>query len=104
MKVIFIAAALSAAFIAPAFAQEAAPLKFDPAQLCTWQKANNNMDEAECTKLETEAQAKVTELELTADATRKDECTREAQNFSGDSGFASYTVYATCLEKGPGNL
>jgi hypothetical protein len=97
-------AILFATLAIPAFAQEAQPLKFDPAKLCAWQKANNNMDEAECTKLETEAQAKVAELEKTADATRKDECTKEAQNFSGDSGFASYTVFATCLEKGPGNL
>jgi hypothetical protein len=103
MKLI-VATALLVLFAGPALAQETQPLKFDPAQLCAWQKANNNMDEAECSKLETEAQAKVADLEKAADATRKDECTKEAQNFSGDSGFASYTVYATCLEKGPGNL
>jgi hypothetical protein len=85
-------------------AQTTEPLKFDPAQLCAWQNANNNMDVAECTKLETEAQAIIADLEKAADQARKDACTAEAKNFSGDSGFASYTVYATCLKDGPGSL
>jgi hypothetical protein len=85
-------------------AQSTTPLKFDPAQLCAWQNTNNNMDVAECTKLETEAQTAIPPLETAADPARKDACTKEAQNFSGDSGFASYTVYAGCLKDGPGSL
>jgi hypothetical protein len=87
-----------------AFAQDATPLKFDPDQLCAWQKANNGMDETECKKLETEAQATIADLEKAAEQARKDECKTEARNFSGDSGFASFTVYATCLKDGPGSL
>ncbi len=89
----------------PALAQEAAaPLNFDVAKLCDWQNKNNSMDVAECTKLETEAQATVADLEAKADAKRKDDCTNEARSYSGDSGFASYTVYAGCLKDGPGSL
>lgn len=84
----------------PALAQQP-PLNFDVAKLCQWQKDNNNMDVAECSKLEDEAKAAVSELEGKADATRKADCTKEAQDFSGDSGFASYTVYTTCLKDGP---
>ncbi len=87
---------------APALAKE--PLTFDTAKLCAWQNTNNAMDVGECTSLETEAQAAVAELEDQADATRKDACIAEAQNYSGDSGFASYTVYASCLKNGPGSL
>ncbi len=99
-----IAALLMAATAGIASAQSSALLKFDPAHLCAWQNANNNMDVAECTKLETEALAGIPALETAADQTRKDACTKEAENFSGDSGFASYTVYASCLKDGPGSL
>lgn len=84
----------------PALAQQP-PLNFDVAKLCQWQKDNNNMDVTECVRLEGEAKAMVPELESKADATRRADCTKEAQDFSGDSGFASYTVYATCLKDGP---
>ena len=84
----------------PALAQPT-ELKFDIDKLCAWQKENNNMDVTECVRLEGEAKAMVPELESKADATRKDDCTKEAQDFSGDSGFASYTVYTTCLKDGP---
>lgn len=88
----------------PALAQEATPLNYDIAKLCEWQNTNNSMDVAECTKLETEAQVAVAELEAKADAKRKEDCTTETRNYSGDSGFASYTVYAGCLKDGPGSL
>ncbi len=89
----------------PAIAQDAAaPLNFDIAKLCNWQNKNNSMDVAECTKLESEAQKSVADLEAKADAKRKEECTAEARSYSGDSGFASYTVYAGCLKDGPGSL
>jgi hypothetical protein len=89
----------------PAFAQEAAaPLNFDITKLCDWQNKNNSMDVAECTALETEAQKAIADLEAKADAKRKGECTAEANSYSGDSGFASYTVYAGCLKDGPGSL
>lgn len=89
----------------PAFAQDAAaPLNFDIAKLCEWQSANNAMDAAECTKLETEARGALAELVTKADAKRKEDCGTEARNYSGDSGFASYTVYAGCLKDGPGSL
>lgn len=94
---------IALAFLAtPALAQDA--LKFDPPQLCAWQASNNGMDVSECTKLEDDAQAMVTELETTADADRRTACVAEAKSFSGDSGFASYTVYAGCLKDGPGSL
>lgn len=99
-----IAALMLTASAGIASAQNTTPLKFDPVQLCAWQNANNNMDVAECTKLETEALANVPALETAADPARKEECTKEAQNFSGDSGFASYYVYAGCLKDGPGSL
>ena len=88
--------------VTPAVAQEG--LNFDSAQLCAWQSSNNGMDVGECTKLEDEAKATVAELEAAADADRKTACTTEAKGFSGDSGFASYTLYAGCLKDGPGSL
>lgn len=100
MKKIMFAALLLAS--TPALAQDG--LKFDPAQLCAWQAANNGMDVGECTKLEDEAKSSLAELEGTADADRKASCVNEAKGFSGDSGFASYTVYAGCLKDGPGSL
>ena len=99
-----IAVLMLAATASFASAQSTLLLKFDPAQLCAWQNANNNMDVAECTKLETEALASIPTLETASDQARKDACSKEAENFSGDSGFASYTVYASCLKDGPGSL
>jgi hypothetical protein len=99
MKYMIIALTLLAT---PALAQDG--LKFDPPQLCAWQASNNGMDVGECTKLEDDAQAMVAELETTAEADRKTACVAEAKSFSGDSGFASYTVYAGCLKDGPGSL
>jgi hypothetical protein len=90
--------------VTPALAQDAVQLNYDIAKLCEWQKTNNAMDVAECTKLETEAQASVAELEAKADVKRRDDCVTETRNYSGDSGFASYTVYAGCLKDGPGSL
>jgi hypothetical protein len=100
MKKTLIALAFLA--VTPALAQDG--LNFDPAQLCAWQSANNGMDVGECTKLEDEARSTVAELEGAADADRKSACTNEAKNFSADSGFASYTIYAGCLKDGPGSL
>ena len=89
----------------PAIAQDApAPLNFDVAKLCDWQNKNNSMDVAECTALETEAQKTIADLEGKAEAKRKEDCTAETRSYSGDSGFASYTVYAGCLKDGPGSL
>lgn len=85
-------------------AQAQTELNFDIAKLCDWQVANNGMDVAECTKLEEEAMASQTGLENSVDAERKNQCVAEAQNYSGDSGFASHTVYVQCLKNGPGNL
>jgi hypothetical protein len=79
-------------------------LNFNPAELCAWQAANNSMDAGECAQLETEAKGAIASLETAADPARKDACIAEAKSFSGDSGFASYTVYASCLKDGPGNL
>jgi hypothetical protein len=97
-----------AAFIAIVAASRAmadsSTLSFDPPKLCEWQQANNNMNTAECLKLEEESKAAMADLEAAADQARKDECLEEAKNFSGDSGYASYTVYAECLKNGPGNL
>jgi pectin methylesterase-like acyl-CoA thioesterase len=87
---------------ASALAQE--PLKFDIAGLCQWQNSNNGMDLTECTDLETEAQIATATLEAKVDAARKALCSDEARNYSGDSGFASYTVYSECLRNGPGSL
>ena len=93
---------LSAAFFAgPAFAQET--LKFDSARLCAWQSANNGMDAGECAKLEDEGKTIVAELESAVDADRKTACVAEGNSFAGDSGFASYTLYASCLKDGPSN-
>jgi hypothetical protein len=86
----------------PAFAADG--LKFDPAELCSWQASNNGMDVGECTKLENEAKSSVANLESSADADRKTSCVAEAKNFAGDSGFASYAIYAGCLKDGAGNL
>jgi hypothetical protein len=86
-----------------AFADDA-PLNFDTAKLCQWQNENNSMDVTECVKLEDDAKATVADLESKADGKRKEDCTTEAKNFSGDSGFASYTLYAGCLKDGPGSL
>ncbi len=101
MRKLIFTALLAAA--TPALAEDA-PLNFDIAKLCAWQHENNSMDVTECTSLETESQKDVAALEAKADAKRKDECTAEARNYSGDSGFASYTVYASCLKNGPGAL
>jgi hypothetical protein len=90
---------------AAALAQDnVSALNFDIAKLCAWQNKNNNMAIAECTALETDAQKTVAERETAADAKRKEECLAETKNYSGDSGFASYTVYAGCLKDGPGSL
>jgi hypothetical protein len=99
MKYIVIALSLLAS---PALAADG--LNFDPAQLCAWQASSNGMDVGECTKLEDDARSTVPDLETSADADRKTACLAEAKNFSGDSGFASYTVYAGCLKDGPGSL
>jgi hypothetical protein len=87
----------------PALAQEAT-LAFDIQKLCTWQAANNGMDLAECSKLEEESKAAQAGLEAAAEPARKEECVKEAQNYSGDSGAASHTVYTECLKNGPGAL
>ena len=86
----------------PTFAADG--LNFDPAELCAWQASNNGMDVGECTKLEDEAKSTVAALETTADADRKTTCVAEAKNFAGDSGFASYAIYAGCLKDGAGSL
>jgi hypothetical protein len=88
--------------VSPALAQDS--LNFDPAQLCAWQAANNGMDAGECVSLEDEAKASLAGLDSTADSDRKTACVAEAKGFAGDSGFASYAVYASCLKDGPGNL
>lgn len=102
MKKIALAAAVLLA-ASPALA-DAAELTFDAAQLCAWQESNNGMNKDECLKLEDEAKAAIAALEAKAEQARKDECVTEARNYSGDSGFASYTVYAACLKNGPGSL
>ncbi len=79
-------------------------LNFDSTALCAWQSANNGMDAGECTRLEDEAKASVAGLESSADADRKNSCVAEAKNFAGDSGFASYAIYAGCLKDGAGKL
>jgi hypothetical protein len=99
MKYAIFALALLAS---PAIAADG--LNFDPPQLCAWQASNNGMDVGECTQLEDEAKSSVADLESSADADRKAACVSEAKSFSGDSGFASYTVYAGCLKDGPGSL
>jgi hypothetical protein len=86
----------------PAFAADG--LNFDPPQLCAWQASNNGMDASECATLENDAKVTIAELETAADAERKSACLAEAKSFSGDSGFASYTIYAGCLKDGPGSL
>jgi hypothetical protein len=97
------AALFALVFLAtPALAEET--LNFDIGKLCDWQNKNNSMDVAECTGMETEAQKAIPDLESKADAQRKAACNAEAKNYSGDSGFASYTVYAGCLKDGPGSL
>ena len=79
-------------------------LKFDVAKLCEWQAANNSMNPVECSNLEREAQNALPVLEKAVDDERKKACIKEAANFSGDAGFASYWVYANCLKDGPGAL
>jgi hypothetical protein len=79
-------------------------LNFDIPKLCQWQAENNSMDVAECIKLETESRAAIPALEPKAEAIRVAECKKEAFNFSGDSDFASYTVYEGCLKDGPRSL
>ena len=79
-------------------------LKFDIAKLCEWQVNNNSMNPVECDKLEQEAQNATPVLERAADEERKKACVKETKNFSGESGFASYWVYANCLKDGPGAL
>jgi hypothetical protein len=88
--------------VAPSLAQDS--LNFDPNQLCAWQAANNGMDAGECVSLENDAKASLAGLDSTADAERKSVCVAEAKSFAGDSGFASYAVYAGCLKDGPGSL
>ncbi len=80
----------------------AAALNFDVDKLCAWQAEHNGMDAGECSKLENDAKGALASLEGSADPARKDECAKEAENYSGDSGFASYTVYTECLKNGPG--
>jgi hypothetical protein len=90
--------------LATAVHAEDPKLNFDIAKLCQWQAENNSMDVTECTKLETESKAAIPALEPKAEASRVADCKKEAFNFSGDSGFASYTVYEGCLKDGPGSL
>ncbi len=87
----------------PVLAQDAS-LNFDPPQLCAWQASNNGMDVASCSALEDESKAMLAELETTADADRKSVCVAQAKDFSANSGFASYAIYAGCLKDGPGSL
>jgi hypothetical protein len=93
---------LLAMMAVPASAQDS--LNFDIAKLCDWQKTNNGMDIDECTKLETDAKSEQEAAEKSADATRKTECNVEAKSYSGDSDFASHTVYVQCLKNGSGSL
>lgn len=86
---------------ASAFADSSA-LKFDTASFCTWQKDHNQMAVADCTKVEDDAKAQMAGLETKSDAKRKDECTAAAKAASEEAGFASYTVYTSCLIDGPG--
>ncbi len=99
MKYTFFALAL---FATPALSADG--LNFDPSGLCTWQASNNGMDVGECTKLEDEARNTVANLESSANPDRKNACVAEARNFAGDSGFASYAIYAGCLKDGAGTL
>jgi hypothetical protein len=103
MRLIFATMAFTAINVTATMA-DTSMLAFDPAKLCAWQNANNNMDVEECLKLEEDAKANMLTLEAEAEQFRKDECVAEAKNYSGDSGFASYTVYTECLAKGPGSL
>jgi hypothetical protein len=79
-------------------------LKFDIAKLCEWQAINNSMNPAECGTLEQQARNALPALEKAADDEREKACVKETANFSGDSGFASYWVYANCLKDGAGAL
>ena len=97
-------ALLVLALVATPALADPAGLAFDTAKLCQWQHDNNSMALDECTRMETAAQTAVAGLEQAATPERKAQCVTEAKGFSGDSGFASYTVYATCLKDGPGNL
>jgi hypothetical protein len=95
--------AVLAAFIAlPAQAQDR--LNFDIEKLCQWQFDNNSMDLQECAEMENSSKEYVEANEVQATAERRAECEKEALSYAGDSGFTSYTVYATCLKDGPGSL
>jgi hypothetical protein len=96
-------AVLALVLLATPAAATPSSLTFDIAKLCQWQHDNNSMAIAECTRLEQEAQQTLPALASAADKERLDACETEAKSFSGDSGFASYTVYAACLKDGPGN-
>jgi hypothetical protein len=98
----FILAIAAFTLVTPAFAAEQ-PLPFDVAKLCQWQHDNNSMDMAECTTMEEGSKATLADVTAKADAARVVDCNKEALAYSGDSGFASYTVYATCLKDGPGS-
>ena len=100
MRLTFFALLISTTTV---FAQ-GSELNFNTEKLCQWQNENNSMDVAECTKLEDEAMADAKDLESKVDQQRKKDCTAEAKNFSSDSGFASYTLYAGCLKDCPGSL
>lgn len=77
---------------------------FDIAKLCAWQFENNSMNVEECRALEEDGKAFVVENEAKSTAERREACMREVVSYAGDSGFASYTVYAACLKDGPGGL
>ena len=81
---------------------DATALKFDTAKFCTFQKDHNQMALEDCTKVEDDAKATLTDLEGKADAKRKDDCTVATKAASEEAGFASYTVYTDCLKNGPG--
>lgn len=85
----------------PAFADSTA-LKFDTSGFCAWQKDQNQMAVADCTKVEDDAKAQLAKLEPKADPKRKDDCTAAAKLAAEGSGLASYTVYTSCLIDGPG--
>jgi hypothetical protein len=84
-----------------AFADSSA-LKFDTTSFCAWQKDHNQMAVADCTKVEDEGKAQLAALEGKADQKRKDDCTAAAKLAAEEAGFASYTVYTSCLIDGPG--
>ncbi len=77
-------------------------LKFDTASFCAWQKDHNQIAVDDCSKVENESKAQLANLESKADSKRKDECTAAATLAGEEAGFASYTVYTSCLRDGPG--